>query len=165
MATAVTSTASGRYDLLSLFLMVCIKRLFELGRSYPFPRPPTCLRCGSPRIWGHGFKDSYYEGYDSALPQKRYICAECHCVYTLRPFGYWPRHHVPATVILGSVCRRIREGAWKADTLLSRQRRQHWLRSLARNIKVHVGMDFEGDPMEGFYELLHQGRIPVARAG
>jgi hypothetical protein len=59
----------------------------------------------------------------------------------------------------------MREGAWKVDSLLSRQRRQHWLRALARNIKVYIGMDFEGDYLEGFYELIHQGRIPVARAG
>jgi len=152
-------------DLLSLFLMVCIKQLFELGKRYPFPRPPTCLRCGSTRIWGHGFKDKFYDGYSSALPLKRYICADCECVYTLRPFGYWPRYQASATVILSAVCKRIRDGIWRNNAPLSRQRRQHWLRALTRNIKAHVGMDFEGDYLEGFYELLQRGRIPVARAG
>jgi len=152
-------------DLLSLFFMGCIKQLFELGQNYPFPRPPPCLRCRSSRIWGHGFKDSYYDGYSSALPQRRYICADCRCVYTLRPFGYWPRHHLPAVVILGSICQRIRDGIWGINGLLSRQRRQRWWRALTRNIKAYIGMDFEGDYLEGFYELVHRGRIPVARAG
>jgi hypothetical protein len=152
---------------LSLFLMVCIKELFRLKEKYPFPRPPTCLRkgCGSTRLWGHGFKDAYYDGYSSALPQKRYICADCGCVYTLRPFGYWPRHHSSAVVILSSMCKRIREGAWRKDNVLSRQRRQHWLRALGRNIKAYLGIDFEGDYIWGFYELVHRGRIPIARAG
>ena len=48
---------------------------------------------------------------------------------------------------------------------LSRQRRQHWLRALTRNIKAHLGMDFEGDSLDGFYELVHRGRIPVMRTG
>jgi hypothetical protein len=152
-------------DLLSLFLMVCIKRLFELGKKYPFPRPPTCLRCSSERVWCHGFKDAYYDGYSSALPQRRYICADCGCVYTMRPFGYWPRHHCHAVVILSSMCLRIRDGSWGMDALLSRQRRRHWLRALTRNIKAHLGMDFEGGSLEGFYELVHRGRIPVARSG
>jgi len=49
--------------------------------------------------------------------------------------------------------------------LLSRQRRQHWLRALSKNIKIHLGMDYEGDYLEGFYELAHRGRIPVIRTG
>ncbi len=152
-------------DLLSLFLMVCIKQLFEFGKKYPFPRPPTCLRCRSAKIWGHGFKDAYYDGYSSALPQKRFICADCGCVYTLRPFGYWPRYQASAAVILNSVCQRIRDGVLRMNAELSRQRRQHWLRALTRNIKAHLGMDFEGDSLDGFYELVHRGRIPVMRTG
>ncbi len=150
---------------MSLFLMVCIKQLFDLGKKYPFPRPPTCLQCGSTRIWGHGFKDKLYDGYSSALPLKRYVCADCGCIYTLRPFGYWPRFQVSAVAILSSVSQRMQDGIWQMNGLLSRQRRQHWLRALSRNIKAHLGMDFGGDYIEGFYELVYRGRIPVARAG
>ncbi len=48
---------------------------------------------------------------------------------------------------------------------LSRQRQRHWLKALGRNIKAHLGMDFTGDMLDGFFELLHSGRIPVKRAG
>jgi len=145
--------------------MVCIKRLSELGKHYPFPRPVACVRCKSSRLWGHGFKQKLYDGYSCALPQRRYICADCGCVYTLCPFGYWPRYQSSAIVILSSVCRRIRDGAWDKGNLLSRQRQEHWLRALGRNIKAHLGMDFEESDLEGFYELLHRGRIPVSQAG
>jgi hypothetical protein len=51
------------------------------------------------------------------------------------------------------------------DGVLSRQRRQHWLHALIRNIKFYLGLDFESGYLEGFYELLHQGKVPIARTG
>ena len=162
------SCASGpKGDLLSLFLMVSIKQLFCCMRQYQFPRPRICLHpgCSSMRIWGHGFKDAYFDGYLPALPLRRYVCADCGCVYTLRPFGYWPRHHVPAVIILSSICQRIRSGHWGMKDSLSRQRQRHWLDALVKNIKAYMGMDYVGDMLDGFFELLHLGRIPVERTG
>jgi hypothetical protein len=149
--------------LLSLFLMVSIKQLFCSMKQYAFPRPPICLRCSSTRIWGHGFKDAYFDGYLSALPLKRYVCADCGCVYTMRPVGYLPRFHAAAVVILNSICHRIRNKQWAMKESLSRQRQYHWLRALRRNIKAHLGMDFD-DLLDGFFELLHSGRTPVTRS-
>lgn len=147
-----------------LFFMGTIKELFERGRDYVFPRPSRCLKegCGSGRIWSHGYVDAYFEGYAAAFSMKRYICAECGCVYRLRPLGYWPRHHVPARFILGSLCHRIRQGVW-GDRVMSRQRQGHWLRSLGSNIKTHLGVGFGGDLLEGFHELLACGLVPVRR--
>ena len=167
METEQFPTLRAEGDLLSLFLMVSIKQLFCCMQQYPFPRPPSCLRpgCSSMRIWGHGFKDACFDGYLSALPLRRYVCAECGCVYTLRPFGYWPRHHVAAVVILSSICHRMQKARWGMKESLSRQRQRHWLNALGKNIKAHLGMDFAGGLLEGFFELLHLGRIPVKRAG
>jgi hypothetical protein len=39
------------------------------------------------------------------------------------------------------------------------------MKALGNNIKAHLGMDFSGDMIDGFFELLHSGRIPVKRAG
>jgi hypothetical protein len=39
----------------------------------------------------------------------------------------------------------------------------NWLRALKKNIKVYLGMAFAGELMEGFYELISAGRIPVQR--
>jgi hypothetical protein len=145
--------------------MLCIKEIFVFGRKYPFPRPPTCLKegCGSGRIWGHGYVDAYFDGYGTALVLKRYICADCGCVYTIRPFGYWPRHHVPIRIIFRRLCHRVNHGVWD-KTSISKQRQGHWLRALQRNIKAYLGMSFFGDVMEGFYELLHKDKIPILRA-
>jgi hypothetical protein len=48
---------------------------------------------------------------------------------------------------------------------LSRQRQHHWLNALGKNIKAHLGMDFTGGMLDGFFELLHLGQVPVKRAG
>ncbi|MEW6248950.1 MAG: hypothetical protein AB1555_19945 [Nitrospirota bacterium] len=149
-----------------LFFMAGIKSLVERGRSYPFPRPRVCLKeeCQSSRIWSHGYVDAYFDGYAGALSLKRYICADCGCVYTVRPFGYWPRHQVAVTVIFNRLCHRIRHGRW-GDSPLSRQRQGHWLRALKRNVLFHLGLHFAGDLLEGFHELLRQGIQPVKRTG
>lgn len=150
---------------MSLFFMVCIKELFSLGTEYPFPRPVNCLRegCRSTRLWGHGFRDSYFDGYESTIPLKRYVCADCGCVYILRPFGYWPRHHVPVRIIFQSLCHRIQNGVWDRSCF-SRQRQGHWLRALQKNILMYLGMDFSGSITEGFLELLHKIGVSVKRA-
>jgi hypothetical protein len=160
----MSSTVPGRYGILSLFMMVCIKEIFKHGRGYKFPRPSSCLKsgCGSSRIWKHGFVDAYFEGYDTALYLRRFICADCGSVYTLRPFGYWARHHVPVRIIFHKLCHRITHGIWD-KSLFTRQRQCNWLRALKRNIKVYLGLSYEGEVLEGFYELLAVPIIPVIR--
>lgn len=152
------------YGILSLFFMLSIKEIFERGRDYPFPRPPNCLKdgCRSGRIWGHGYVEAYFEGYETALVLKRYICAECGSVYTIRPLGYWPRHHVPIRIIFQRLCHRVRYGVW-GRSYFSRQRQGHWLRALQGNLKVYLGTSFTGSVVEGFFELLHKDKIPIIR--
>ncbi len=65
----IFSTALGRYGILSLFLMVCIKEIFEHGRKYKFPRLAHCLKegCGSNRVWGHGYKRVIPSGVSAVI--------------------------------------------------------------------------------------------------
>lgn len=107
--------------------------------------------------------DVYFDGYGRAAELRRYICADCGCVYTIRPFGYWPRHHVPVRIIVDRLCHRVRHGVW-GQSGYSRQRQGHWLRALKKNLKAYLGLELEGDIMEGFYELLHLFRQPVLRS-
>ncbi len=145
--------------------MSSLKEIFRRGRSYGFPKPLQCLRqgCGNITLWGHGYAEAYFEGYDHPLYLKRYRCADCGCVYRLRPFGYWPRHHVPIRVVLQRLCHRLQEGQWDRSRGLRRQRQGNWLRALRRNIKSILGMDFSGGIAEGFYELIYQGQVPPKR--
>lgn len=155
----------GRYGILSLFLMVCIKEIYTLGRAYTFPRPAHCLKegCGSNRVWGHGYVGVWFYGYESLVYLKRYRCADCGCVYTVRPTECWPRHRTPIMIIIRRISYRIKEGVWDTSKGLTRQMQGNWLRALKKNIKVYLGMDFTEGLMEGFHELISSGRIPVQR--
>lgn len=167
MANEESPLLRARHTILSLFLVLCFKEIIRLGRKYPFPRPPNCLRegCRSRRLWGHGYVEAYFDGYDTPIYLRRYRCAECGCVYTIRPFGYWPRHHVPVKIIFQSLCHRIKHGVWDRGNGFTRQRQGHWLRALKKNIMTYLGMSFEGSILEGFHELIHKGRMPVLRPG
>lgn len=127
--------------ILSLFFVLCFKEIMRLGRKYPFPRPPNCLKegCKSHRVWGHGYVEAYFDGYEEPICLRRYRCDDCGCVYTIRPLGYWPRHHVPVRVIFQRLCHRIKHGVWDRGHGYTRQRQGQWLRALKRNIKAYLG--------------------------
>lgn len=137
-----------------------------MGRDCPFPKPKRCLRegCGSSRIWGHGFVDRYFDCCGGPVELRRWRCPDCGCVYLMRPFGYWPRHHAPIQVILKSLCHRILRGFWDKTLGLTRQRQEHWLRALKKNILTYLGLGFCGGVMFGFHVLVSILSVPVLRS-
>jgi hypothetical protein len=155
-----------RCGLLSLFFMMSVKVIFQQGRKYPFLRPRSCLRegCGSSRMWGHGFVVRYFDDCNGHVLLRRWRCPDCGTVYTMRPFGYWPRHHTPVRIIMKSLCHRVLRGFWDKALGLTRQRQDHWLRALRRNVLSHLGMSFGGGVMSGFHELIPILSVPVIRS-
>ncbi len=153
-----------KHNILSLFFFISNKDIFRLGRAYIFPRPPNCIRCKSKKLWGHGYVYAYFEGYNSAISLRRYSCDDCGCVYTIRPFGYFPRHHVEIRIIFDRICHRTTKGVWDKSNGFSRQRQGHWLRDLIKNIRIYLGFDFKADVVDGFYDLMHKYKVPVIRA-
>ncbi len=145
--------------------MMSVKEILKLGRKCPFPRPRFCLRegCGSTRIWAHGFADRYFDDCVGSVELRRWRCADCGAVYLMRPFGYWPRHHAPVRLIVKSLCHRALHGVWNKPFGFSRQRQDHWLRALKKNIQAFLGMSYEGSLMTGFHELVPVLGVPVLR--
>jgi hypothetical protein len=68
-------------------------------------------------------------------------------------------------VIISGLYHRLRYGFWLKALGPSRERQQHWLRALRKNIKTWLGMDFSGDLLEGCRELVLRGMTPVVRSG
>ena len=130
----VSAAPGFRCGSLSLFIMMCVKELFRLGRDFPFFRPEKCLRegCKSTTIWGHGFVLLCIEGYAKPLPFQRWRCPICKCVYTIRPCGYWPRHSAPVWTIAEALRYRLTHGFWNKTLGPSRQKQGHWLRVVQR---------------------------------
>ena len=144
-----------------LIVDACVKKIFRLGRSFPWPRPQNCPRCGG-RIWGHGFTGSYFDGFNEPLWLKRYRCPDCRAIIKLRPKGYWPRFQATIDTIRRSISHRLTHHKWLPD--LPRSRQWHWLRGLRRQVFFHFGAGWSGDLLDAFDELSRRGMIAASRA-
>jgi hypothetical protein len=145
-----------------IFFPVILKELFHLGRQYPFPKPEKCPRCRSPRLWGHGYVEAFFDGFAQALLLRRYRCPECGCVIRLRPKGYFTRFQSSIFTIRSSIEQKIKTGRWLVG--LSRTRQRHWYRSLVKRIKAYLTDTWDKGVVAGFDYFLVKGHVPVSRA-
>jgi predicted RNA-binding Zn-ribbon protein involved in translation (DUF1610 family) len=145
-----------------IFFPVILKELFELGRNYPWPRPESCPRCSSCRLWGHGYVSANFDGYDQSFALKRYRCPDCGCVIRLRPKGYFKRFQASIASIRSSIVSKAGWSKWIGG--ISRERQHHWFRSLCRKIKAHLTDAWSQGIVAGFDRLCRMGQIPVSRA-
>jgi hypothetical protein len=144
------------------FFDLNLKQIAKDGRNYPWPRPSDCVRCGHPKVWGHGFVRMIIEGVAKALEMRRYRCPKCVCVIRLRPTEYFPRHQTDKATIRRTLAHRLEYNRWPTGCITSRAR--HWLRALKRNAMAVLGMPGRLNLMAAFDLLLEMGRVPVRRA-
>jgi len=96
-----------------IFSAVKLKELFEKKRDYPWQKPEHCPCCNSIRLWGHGFADTIFDGYEQPLLLKLYRCPDCGCVIRLRPKGYFKRFQASIETIRSSiVCKSTKNDTW-----------------------------------------------------
>ena len=138
-----------------------LKEIEEKGRHYPWIRPELCLRCSESHLWGHGFVESWFDGYARALLLRRYVCPACGCVIKLKPRGYFRRFQATIESIGFHIARRLKTGKWPGGCSCSRCR--HWLRALKRQTMAHLGIVWMKRLSAAFDRLLEMGKIPVSR--
>lgn len=84
------------------------------GRQFPWPRPHHCPRCGSTRLWGHGYVERYFDEVTSPVWVKRYRCPDCGAVHTCRPDTPGRRFWAPIPRILASLRGKLSAGCpWR----------------------------------------------------
>lgn len=147
-------------DSMILFVAVDLKQVSVLGRNFSWQKPAICPCCEQSHLWGHGFADTYFEGYPAALPMRRYRCPACGCVIKCRPQGYFARFQTAAATIRSHLAKRIATGRWPCRA--SRQR--HWLAALRRKALAHLGLDWLRRLVPAFDRLLHLHIVPVSRS-
>lgn len=148
--------------ILIIFVDVKIKKIIRLGKNYPWSKPSNCPRCQWTSIWGHGYVDAYFDGYNKTVWLKRYRCPCCGCVIRVRPKGYFKRIWTPIEEIIRRLRQRLRYGRWPPG--ISRNRQGHWLRSLRRRVGAYLGNILKMDIMEAFNWFISRGHIPVSRS-
>ena len=137
-----------------LYFKLSVKEIYEKGESYDWPRPKRCPKCGSGRLWGHGYVARYFEEYVETLWVKRYRCVECRAVHTLKPEGYWRRFRHRVATVLRSMKSKISKNRWVAG--IGRQSQQYWWRGLKRQ-RARVGKGFERISLSVLEHLLSEG--------
>ncbi len=114
-----------------IFSAVKLKELFKKERNYPWTKPEGCPCCNSYRLWGHGFAEAIFDGYDRPLLLKLYRCPDCGCVIRLRPKGYLKRFQAPIETIRSSIRSKSTSNRWLPG--ISRTRQCHWFRALQKS--------------------------------
>jgi len=145
-----------------IFSAVKLKELFTKERDYPWQKPENCPCCNSHRIWGHGFGEANFDGYNRPLLLKLYRCPNCGCVIRLRPRGYFKRFQASVKTIRSSITLKSTSNRWLPG--ISRSRQGHWLRALEKRIKAYLTETWVKGVVAGFDYLLQLGQIPVSRS-
>ena len=140
---------------------VNFKEIEEKGRHYQWIRPDLCLRCKESHLWGHGFVESWFDGYVRALLLRRYRCPVCGCVIKLKPQGYFKRFQAKIERIRFHIARRLKTGKWPGDCSSARCRQ--WLRALKRQTMAYLGIEWMRHLPQAFDRLIEMGKVPVSR--
>jgi hypothetical protein len=155
---------------LILYCEIDVKLLEQMGKNYPWSRPPWCPRCKSQRLWGHGYVRRYFDECSQPLCLRRYRCPDCGAVHTLRPQFYDRRFQVIWFTIFLSLLKKITLGHWLSG--ISRQRQQYWWRAFKRHASRQQNFSsetalatlvalFEAEHLLGTHSLTHYDRTPL----
>lgn len=152
--------ASTQSDSMILFIDVDLKEVNLLGRKFPWQKPEMCPRCLQSHVWGHGFTDTFFDGFLNALLMRRFRCPACGCVMKCRPKSHFTRIQTAIKTIRSYLAGRIGTGRWPG----SPSRGRYWLRALKRKILAHLGLTWRRRLLEAFDLLVGAGVVPVSRS-
>jgi len=142
-----------------IFVPVLLKDIFEQERDFVWERPPCCPRCNHYKVWGHGFVERIFDGFNVTLSLKCYRCPLCGCVITLRPDTHFPRFQASKDKIRSFLSERLKTGRWPPGQSHSRHR--HWLRNLKKQTKAILLDTWPKGLLAAFDHLTSMGNTPV----
>lgn len=137
-----------------LYAKVSVKKIFEEEKDYAWRRAERCPKCGSGRLWGHGYVERYFEGFETALWMKRWRCADCGGVHTMRPEGFWRRFRHSVVRIVKSLRGKISGGEWLGG--LGREAQQYWWRGFGKQC-VREGRNVFKKTLAALERLIEKG--------
>lgn len=76
----------------------------------------------------------YFDGYPERLAMKRWRCADCGAVHTMRPASHWRGFWATIVLVMSSLRAKLDGRRWLVE--VSRQRQQYWWRGFERQRHV-----------------------------
>jgi len=98
----------------------------------------------------------YFDDLIEPVAVKRWRCADCRAVHTLRPSSHWRRFWAAIATISACIERKLQGKIW--DPSISRQRQQYWMRGYRRQSL------FDGSPAASFAKLLRSAIVAVTHS-
>ena len=147
---------------MAIFVSVKLKELFKKERNYSWTRLESCPRCNDYKVWGHGYAQAIFDGYNEPLLLKLYRCPVYGCVIRLRPEGYFKRFQAPVETICSSIACKSTTDRWLSGIIPNRQR--HWFRALQRRVTAYLGDTWARGLLKAFDHFMAQGHVPVTRS-
>jgi predicted RNA-binding Zn-ribbon protein involved in translation (DUF1610 family) len=118
---------------LLIFIVINLKKLSVSGKEYFWSKPKSCPKCGSSKIWWHGYTTRYFDGYNTCFWIRRVICPDCGSVHSFRPASHYPRKQASTITILTALIIKIVSGKF-SNKEISRQRQQYWYKGFIKKI-------------------------------
>ena len=143
------------------FVAAKINEIFKKGIHYPWIAPQNCPNCSHYKVWGHGFRMAYFDGFIYPLFLKRYRCPSCKCVLCCRPRDYFKGFQARIETIRSSISHRINTGKWMSG--FSRSRQWQWFSALKKQAAAFMGNLRETALLNFFDSFVYQSKNPVTR--
>jgi len=153
-------TGPTKSDSMILFVDVDLKEISLLGKKFPWQKPAVCPCCLKSHVWGHGFSDTFFDGFFKTLLMRRFRCPACGCVMKCRPRSHFPRIQTAIDTIRSQLSERIKTGRWPG----SPERGRYWLRALKRQSLARLGLTWRNRLLEAFDRLCGLDIVPVSRS-
>jgi len=138
-----------------VYISIDFNKLEEKKKEYPWERLGRCPRCKGPRVWGHGYVLRYFDSYEGGVWLKRYRCAECRAVHTVRPETHYRGFWASIAHIVDSLVEKALYNRWLSGH--SRQRQQYWWRGFVK--QASKKRNPQDDPLVELFKLVSQNII------
>jgi hypothetical protein len=81
-----------------------------------------CTKCNS-KLWSHGFVTRCFSNFNIPIYFKRFRCASCEIIFTLRPDTYWSRVQSSVENVFQTIEYKFKYRNWPDEF---RQRYNYW---------------------------------------
>lgn len=109
-----------------------------------------CTNCNT-KLWSHGFVTRCFSDFNFPIYFKRFRCATCAIVFTLRPDTHWSRVQSSVEKVFQTIEYKFKYRRWPDDF---RQRYNYWINKFTS----YKAMHFQAQNLIDVIQLLRKSK-------